>query len=70
VVLTGAAPAHSAVEREVAGFLGRCNGARTLQNLADALAVEAHVPVDDARRQCCSIVRTLASRRILQLTRE
>ena len=30
ILLTGAAPAQSAVEREVAGFLGRCNGTSTL----------------------------------------
>jgi methylase of polypeptide subunit release factors len=70
ILLTGAAPAQSAVEREVAGFLGRCDGARTLRELAEELAANAHVRVEDACAQCCKIVRTLASRRILQLTRE
>jgi hypothetical protein len=54
----------------VAGFLGRCNGTSTLRELADGLAATAHVSVDDARAQCCKIVRTLASRRILQLSRD
>ena len=70
ILLTGAAPAHSAVERDVAGFLGRCNGTSTLRELADGLAATAHVSVENARAQCCKIVRTLASRRILQLSRE
>jgi len=70
VLLTGAAPAQSAVEREVAGFLGRCDGTSTLRELADELAANANVTVEDARAQCCRIVRTLASRRILQLARD
>jgi hypothetical protein len=69
IVLTGAAPAHSAVEREVAGFLGRCDGASTLRDLADELAANARIQVEDARAECCRVVRTLASRRILQLAR-
>ena len=69
VMLTGAAPAHSAVEREVAGFIGRCDGTRTLGELAGELAAVVHVSPEAAQTQCCNVVRTLASRRILQLSR-
>lgn len=70
VVVNGAAPAHSAVEREVAGFLGRCNGTRTLAELAEELAAVAKVAPESARAQCCNVARTLASRRILWLSRD
>ncbi len=69
VRLNGPAPAFSALEREVAGFIGRCDGTRTLQELADELAAVVHVSVEAARTQCCNVVRTLASRRILHLAR-
>jgi len=68
--LTGAAPADSAVEREVAGFLARCDGNRTLLELAGELAAKVNVPPEQVREQCCNVVRTLASRRILHLARE
>lgn len=66
--LSGAAPAHSAVQQEVAGFLSRCDGSRTLGELADELASKVRVNVEDARAQCCNVVRTLADRRILHLS--
>ena len=68
--LTGAAPAQSAVEREVAGFLARCDGSRPLMELADELGAKVPVPIERVREQVCTVVRTLASRRILHLARD
>lgn len=65
--LTGAAPAHSAVEREVAGFLARCDGTISLRNLGLELSAQVKVDPDTVLMQCCAVIRTLASRRIIQL---
>ena len=69
IQLTGAAPAQSAVERDVAGFLARCNGAVTLGELALDLSTNIKVAPQAVREQCCSIIRILASRRIVHLAR-
>lgn len=66
--LTGTAPADSKVEPEVAAFLARCDGKRTIQELADELSEKIKVPQEAARKQCCAVVRKLAMRRILQLS--
>ena len=66
--LTGTAPADSNIEPEVAAFLARCDGKRTLQELADELSEKMKVPREAARKQCCAVVRKLAMRRILRLT--
>jgi methylase of polypeptide subunit release factors len=64
----GAVPSHCAVEREVAGFLVGCDGSRTLAELAAELADRLSVDPDSVRAQCCSVIRTLAARRILYLS--
>jgi hypothetical protein len=67
--LTGAAPTHSAVEREVAGFLARCDGEIPLRELAGELAAQVKVDREVVQKQCCAVIRTLASRRIVHLAR-
>ncbi len=67
--LTGAAPTHSAVEREVAGFLARCDGTIPLRELAGELSAQVKVDREVVQKQCCAVIRTLASRRIVHLSR-
>lgn len=69
VHLTGPAPASSPVEKEVAGFLGRCDGLRDLNELSGELARVVNADPAEVRRQCCAVVRTLTKRRILHLSR-
>ena len=69
LLLTGGAPASLAVEPQVAEFLARCDGLRTLEELARDLAARVGVPPDAACRQGCAVVRTLADRRFLQIVR-
>jgi len=69
VRLAGAAPAHSAVEREVAGFLARCDGRIPLRDLAGELSAQVKVDREIVEKQCCAVIRTLASRRIIHLSR-
>ncbi|HXB72179.1 MAG TPA: methyltransferase [Candidatus Acidoferrales bacterium] len=67
--LAGAAPAQSAVEREVARFLARCDGTLRLRELALDLSAQVKVDPETVRRQCCTVIRTLAARRIVHLSR-
>ena len=68
LVLKGGLPATTGVESQVADFLARCEGTRTLEDLAQELAAKARVPLDQVRRQCCAIVRKLAERRFLHFS--
>jgi len=56
-----------AVDPQVAGFLGRCDGSRTLSELAQDLAAVAKVPLEQARQQCCAVMRKLVERRLVLL---
>ena len=67
LVMTGALPATMSLESQVADFLAKCDGVRTLDQLAQDLAAKARVPVEQVRQQCCAIVRKLSERRFLQL---
>lgn len=67
--LTGGVPASQAVEREVANFLGRCDGTQTLEELARQLSTQASATPEQVRQQCCAVVRQLAQQRFLQLAR-
>jgi methylase of polypeptide subunit release factors len=66
--LTGAVPAAQAVEVQVADFLSRCNGDKTLAELAQDLSAEVNAAPDQVRHQCCAIVRHLAEQRFVQLS--
>jgi methylase of polypeptide subunit release factors len=63
-------PASLAVESQVADFLARCDGTRTLRELAEALASSVKAPPEQVRAQCCAIVKRLAARRMLSLGRD
>ena len=67
--LSGAVPTSMALDQQVAGFLGRCDGVRTLGHLVQELAAQVKAPPETVRQQCCAIVRKLAERRLLHLTR-
>ena len=69
LLLTGGVPASLAVEPQVAEFLGRCDGALTLGELARDLAARVNVGADAASQQCCAVVRKLAERRFLRILR-
>jgi hypothetical protein len=60
-------PASLAVESQVADFLARCDGKRTLAQLAGELAEAVNAPPEQVRAQCCAIVRKLAERRLIRL---
>ena len=67
--LTGAVPASMALDQQVAGFVGRFDGTRTLGELVSELAAQVKAPPEAVREQCCAVVRKLAERRLLQLER-
>ncbi len=67
--LSSAVPASMALDQQVAGFLGRCDGMRTLGELVQELSTQVKAPPEAVRQQCCAIVRKLAERRLLHLTR-
>jgi SAM-dependent methyltransferase len=64
---SGPLPNSMALDSQVAGFLGGCDGARTLREMARDLAAEVKVDPDQVLRQCCSVVRKLAERRLILL---
>ena len=57
-----------AVEKSVAGFLARCDGSRTLEDLAEELASGLKVGAESVRQQCCAVVRKLAGLRLVHLS--
>jgi protein-L-isoaspartate O-methyltransferase len=67
--LTGPVPAAMALDQQVAGFVGRCDGERTLGELVRELSGQVKAPPEAVRQQCCAIVRKLAERRLLHLER-
>jgi hypothetical protein len=67
--LTGGVPASQAVEKEVADFLSQCDGSKTLDKLAQELSAKVSATPDQVRQQCCAIVRRLAQRRFVQMSR-
>jgi SAM-dependent methyltransferase len=67
--LTGPVPATMALDQAVAGFLGRCDGNRSLGELVSELSAQVKAPYDAVREQCCGAVRKLAERRLLHLER-
>jgi len=67
--LTGGLPASQAVENEVADFLSRCDGSKTVAELAQELSTEVSAAPDQVRQQCCAIVRRLAEQRFVQIFR-
>jgi methylase of polypeptide subunit release factors len=63
----GALPVSMNTESQVAQFLTGCDGTRTLDELARALAGVVRAPLEQVREQCSSVVRKLAERRLIVL---
>jgi methylase of polypeptide subunit release factors len=61
----GALPASMRMQPDVAQFVGRCNGERTLDELVRELSAKVNAPPEQVRQQCCELVRRLAARRLL-----
>ena len=61
---TGGIPSSLALDPQVADFLRGCDGARTLNELAEDLAAAAKVDREQARQQCCAVMRKLVERRL------
>ncbi len=55
-------PSFLAVQPLVAEFLGVCDGCKTLGELTEALATKVDAPLEQVRKECTSIVRTLIER--------
>ena len=62
-------PAAQAVEPEVANFIVRCDGRKTLEELARELSQQVSAAPELVRQQCCAIVRRLAEQRFLHILR-
>jgi protein-L-isoaspartate O-methyltransferase len=62
-------PASLTIEPQVADFLARCDGSRTLAELAGDVAAVVKAPLDVVRQQCCAVVRRLAERRFVSFVR-
>jgi hypothetical protein len=69
LVLAQGLPGSLAIESQIADFLARCDGTRTLGEHARALANSVHAPIDQVSQQCCAVVRRLAERRFLGFAR-
>jgi hypothetical protein len=61
---TGGIPSSLALDPQVADFLRGCDGARTLYELAEDLAAAVKVDREQARQQCCAVMRKLVERRL------
>ena len=64
---TGVFPTALAADPMVADFLRRCDGSRTMSELAESLAAEVKVNLANVQQQCCGIVRRLVERRLVLL---
>jgi methylase of polypeptide subunit release factors len=69
LALANGMPSSLAVESQIADFLVRCDGTRTLREHARTLANAVHAPLEQVSQQCCAVVRRLAERRFLTFTR-
>jgi len=63
----GVLPGFLALDSQVAGFLGGCDGGRTLYELGQDLAAVVKIDPDQVRQQCCTVIRKLAERRLVLL---
>jgi hypothetical protein len=63
----GALPSSLALDPQVARFLGGCDGARTVHELAQDLAAAVKIAPDQVLRQCCAVMRKLVERRLVLL---
>jgi len=63
----GGLPSSLAADPQVVDFLRRCDGTRTLSELADNLAPVVRVDPEKVREQCCAVMRKLVERRLVLL---
>jgi len=63
----GGLPTALALDPQVAEFLRKCDGTRTLDELGERLAAEVKVDAGQVRQQCCAVVRKLVERRLVLL---
>ena len=61
----GTLPSFLALDPQVADFLRRCDGTRTLGDLGRDLAAEVKVDPEQVCRQCCAVMRKLVERRLV-----
>ncbi len=61
----GGLPSSLALDPQVADFLRRCDGSRTLDELGRDLAEAVKVDAEQVRRQCCAVTRKLVERRLV-----
>jgi methylase of polypeptide subunit release factors len=60
-------PSSLAMDPQVMEFLRRCDGTRTLSELAQDLAAAVKVNLEQVRQDSCAIIRKLAERRLVLL---
>jgi methylase of polypeptide subunit release factors len=65
--LTEGLPYSFALQPEVADFVARCDGQRTLAEIADQTTATLSVDPALVRRECCAVVRRLADRGMILL---
>jgi methylase of polypeptide subunit release factors len=58
-------PSSLALDPLVADFLRRCDGVRTLYELAQDLAAAVKIDPEQVRQQCCAVTRKLVERRLV-----
>ena len=61
----GTLPSFLALDPQVADFLRRCDGTRTLGDLGRDLAAKVKVDPEQVCRQCCAVMRKLVERRLV-----
>jgi len=61
----GSLSSSLALDSQVAGFLRRCDGTRTLYELARDFATGIAADPEQVRTQCCAVIRKLAERRLV-----
>jgi len=62
---SGALPSSLTLDPLVADFLRRCDGSRTLSDLARDLAAVVKIDPEQVRQQCCAVTRKLVERRLV-----
>jgi methylase of polypeptide subunit release factors len=62
---SGALPSSLALDPLVADFLRRCDGSRSLADLARDLTAVVKIDPEQVRQQCCAVTRKLVERRLV-----
>lgn len=62
-----AVPASATLDMQVADFVARCDGNRTVSELADELGQAVSASPEEVRNQCRTVIQYLAARRLIRL---